>query len=35
MRTTKENKKKLRKGEEGNHNFMTTRYEVFVEIEIV
>ena len=35
IRTIKENKKKLRKGEKENHNFMTTRYEVLVEMEII
>ena len=35
IRTIKENKKKLRKGEKKNHNFLTTRCEVLVEIEII
>ena len=35
MCTTKENKKKLRRGEKENHNFITTRYEVLVEVEII
>ena len=35
IRTIKESKKKLRKEEKENHNIMTTRYEVLVEIEII
>ena len=35
IRTIKENKKELWKGEKENHNFMTTRYEVLVEMEII